>query len=836
LKKSIVYSLILILAVILAVPALSACSSTTGSGAATTATVETEIYSNNNIAGVLNSPTGGPTTFTISDNYRVTLLTDYHWNNGQGAPAGTIGLKDSSGKIIGTWPVTVSSGVYWDVKPNINIGPGTYTVIDSDPSTWAQNSQSDYKGITVVKGLAITYAASSKTSPGSSNSTASSATASFRTGNITTGPEVDAAAQSIDAAGGIVGISKTGDVLDGFAIDVPPGSYSSSTAFKVSYAPITGQTFGSDITPVSPMISVDNGGAYSDQLMYVTVPVKVPDDDFAMGFIYDATTKQLEGMPLEAVDADSVTVGTRHFSNFFVGMISKALLTNDIDTKFQPGEDDWRFTNYGSYIAQAGHCEGQSLTALWYYVTKPDGANVHLNGSYDNNGNQPATPDLWQDDSLGYRFCSVIQNDIKYGDFANTFWLNLGGQAVKKIGGVWKVVSVPGIGDEATWDLFAYSMEATKEPQLVNIWSSAGGGHAMIVYRIYQGNLYVADPNYPADTTRIINYADGKFTPYNSGDNKADIDAGNGTAYDIIDYLGKSTVLSWASINQRWTELKQGTIGNGSFPTYQIIWLDNKNVSHPLADGYVSSDKLISINTSVNNRKAGEISACAVYRDGKALPWDANGNYQLLPGVNKLGIYVCVQVPKVDQKGNHYLEAEYVDFKYINVIYNSATTTDSGMLAILQTKTIFTGMLDLNGVLTETGTENPGTYPDDHQFIQVDAIGLKWNGASFTANTKAGTTGTVSGTMSPDGNTLLNLTVNITQPDGSFIRKCSYTISNLPVKWVKNGGVYSSGIDGAGLNTYISGFSWQEADSKDTLSFAPDWTDKTNSLNIYFNP
>jgi len=116
--------LILILVVILAVPALSACSSTTGSGAATTATVETEIYSNNNIAGVLNSPTGGPTTFTVSNNYRVTLLTDYHWNNGQGAPAGTIALKDSSGKIIGTWPVTVNSGVYWDVKPNINTGAG----------------------------------------------------------------------------------------------------------------------------------------------------------------------------------------------------------------------------------------------------------------------------------------------------------------------------------------------------------------------------------------------------------------------------------------------------------------------------------------------------------------------------------------------------------------------------------------------------------------------------------------------------------------------------------------------------------------------------------------
>ncbi len=834
-KKSIVYSLILILAVIISVPALSACSSTTGAAAATTATVETEIYSNNNIAGVLNNPTGGLTTFTVEGNYMVTLLMDYHWNDGQGAPAGTIGLKDTSGKVIGTWPVTVSSGVYWDVTPNIKIGPGSYTIIDSDPSTWAQNSQSDNKGITVVKGLAITYAASTKTSPVSSSSTASGATA-YRTGNITTGPEVDVANQSIGAAGGIVGVSKTGDALDGFAIDVPQGSYSSSTAFKVSYAPITGQTFGSDITPISPMISVDNGGAYSDQLMYVTVPVKVPDDDFAMGFIYDAATKQLEGMPLEAVDADSVTVGTTHFCNFFVGMISKVLLTNDIDTKFQPGKDDWQFTNYGSYIAQGGHCEGQSLTALWYYVTKPDGANAHLYGLYDNNGNQPATPDLWQDDSLGYRFCSVVQSDIKFGDFANTFWINLGGEAVKKVGGVWKLVSVPGIGDEATWNLFAYSMRATHEPQLVAVRSSAGGGHAMIVYRIYQGNLYVADPNYPADTTRIINYAGGKFTPYNSGADKADIDAGNGTAYDIIDYLGKSTVLSWASIAQRWTELKQGNIGNGSFPTYQIIWRDDKNVSHPLADGYVSPDKLININAIVNNLKAGEKSANAVYRDGKVLPWDANGNYELLPGVNKLGIYVCVQVPKVDKKGNPYMAAEYVDFKYINVIYNSATTTASGMLAKLQTQTIFSCKLNLYGVLTDNGTGNPGTYPDDHQFIQVDATSVKWNGASFTANTKAGTTGTVSGTMSADGNTLLNLTVNITQPDGSFIQKCSYTISNFPVKWVNINGVYSSGIDSAGLNTYIGGFSWQEADSKDTLSFAPDWTDKTNSLDIYFNP
>ena len=157
--------LFLALALVLTIPALSACSiggsgtsATTASVAATMAASETEIYSNNNIAAVINNPTGGPTTVTVTGNYKVTLITDYHWNNGQGSPAGTIGLKDSSGKVIGTWPVTVRSGVYWDVKPNTVIGPGTYTVVDSDAATWAQNSQSGNKGITDVKGLAISYA------------------------------------------------------------------------------------------------------------------------------------------------------------------------------------------------------------------------------------------------------------------------------------------------------------------------------------------------------------------------------------------------------------------------------------------------------------------------------------------------------------------------------------------------------------------------------------------------------------------------------------------------------------------------------------------------------
>jgi len=60
--------------------------------------------------------------------------------------------------------------------------------------------------------------------------------------------------------------------MNGFVIDVPSNSYSGNTTFNVSSAPITGQTFGSDIDPISPMIYVDNGGVESNELMYIRVP------------------------------------------------------------------------------------------------------------------------------------------------------------------------------------------------------------------------------------------------------------------------------------------------------------------------------------------------------------------------------------------------------------------------------------------------------------------------------------------------------------------------------------------------------------------------------------
>lgn len=117
------------------------------------------IFDNNNIAGVINGPTT-PTRFTIHQPHTITKVETYHWNNQQGAPAGSIGLQHGDGTMYGPWRATARTGyletqnAYWFVEPNVTIKAGTYTVIDSDPSTWSQNSQSNNEGFARVWGNA----------------------------------------------------------------------------------------------------------------------------------------------------------------------------------------------------------------------------------------------------------------------------------------------------------------------------------------------------------------------------------------------------------------------------------------------------------------------------------------------------------------------------------------------------------------------------------------------------------------------------------------------------------------------------------------------------------
>ncbi|MGP8080538.1 MAG: InlB B-repeat-containing protein [Dehalococcoidales bacterium] len=299
-RRDLYYKLALLaLSLMLIMPMLSACNvlklnGSSGGTTAITATAETEIYNNGNIAGVINNPTGGPTTFTITGSYDITLITDYHWNNGQGASAGTIGLTDTNGNVIGTWPVTVRSGVYWDAEPNTIIGPGTYTVVDSDPSTWAQNSQSSNQGITDIKGKSVTYVASANTTNSSTNNTTQS------TGTKNTQPPMDVTADKASATVGQNGGEL--DLKNGAKLVVPAGALNANAALQINQLsnPVD---FGADTTAYDI-----TGLNQATSAVTLTFPVtKGLTSDEVNVCTYDMTSQQIGAIPYK-YDAAGNTV------------------------------------------------------------------------------------------------------------------------------------------------------------------------------------------------------------------------------------------------------------------------------------------------------------------------------------------------------------------------------------------------------------------------------------------------------------------------------------------------------------------------------------------------
>lgn len=116
-----------------------------------------KFFDNGNIYAVQNQPTRN-TVFTLSKPTHLTKLTTYHWNDGFGAKAGTIALRKSTGETYGPWETDGLPGqggvpsAYWVVEGDIELPAGTYTVIDSDPSTWSQNAATRGAGMVIAEG------------------------------------------------------------------------------------------------------------------------------------------------------------------------------------------------------------------------------------------------------------------------------------------------------------------------------------------------------------------------------------------------------------------------------------------------------------------------------------------------------------------------------------------------------------------------------------------------------------------------------------------------------------------------------------------------------------
>lgn len=390
--------------------------------------------------------------------------------------------------------------------------------------------------------------------PGSGSSAAQPAVH----GTIQAGSPVQVKKAVLSTDGGRITVDPTGSPVDGLTIDVPKGAYPSISTFTVSYSPVTGHTFGKNLHPASPLITVDNGGVYASDYVRLKIPVNSSSDKFVMAFIYDEANQSLEGLPIIDRDDSSITVASLHFCTIVVSEIPFRDLDaiNVVDSGFKPGRDDFEFPNNGSYIAPGGNCVGQSVTMMWYYTEKRQKEQAPaLYGLYDNNGRDKTTK-IYGDDVLAYRLVSVVHNDIDWSNYD------------KKLLPITKNAS--GL---TQFYCFKYAIYLTGQPQDVGLFCT-GAGHAIVCYRVEGNTLYVADPNYPGVERKILLTGD-KLGPYSSGANAEDISANNVYVFDGIYYYADSAAIPVYLVAGRWDQLRAGTIGDGKFPPYVVTFSVN---------------------------------------------------------------------------------------------------------------------------------------------------------------------------------------------------------------------------------------------------------------------
>jgi len=380
------------------------------------------------------------------------------------------------------------------------------------------------------------------------------------------GESVEVASQTISTSGGTIYIDKPDDPLDGLSIEVPQGAYEAPVTFAISESPISKVTAEDGAGVLSPLISIENGVDYSNELIKVGMPLVVPDGCFAMAFFYDSHTGEYEGLPTFPESDNSLAFVTTHFSDVVFASIPMRVLDGfDWKADFKPGNDDWNLMNMGSYLTPNGYCRGMTLTSLHYYLyQRPLTRDSLWKDDNENDlGLGKETPDFWQDDKWAIQLCSVA-NSLKMTDegFSRTrdyvSWIER------------EMDSSVTFAEQEFYSI-AFALWLDREPQLVTVRAGTKG-HSLVCFGISKNSLFIADPNYPGNCDRKIMYDPRarQFEPYNSAESLPDLKAGRGINFDTILYSGATCFYDLSKLGSLWT-LYQSRDFHDYFPKYGIL-------------------------------------------------------------------------------------------------------------------------------------------------------------------------------------------------------------------------------------------------------------------------
>ncbi len=392
--------------------------------------------------------------------------------------------------------------------------------------------------------------------------------------------EVKVVSSEITPAGGIIKVDKPGCPLNGFEINVPPGAFEQNDKINVSYSSSSNVVTTSGAKVASPIIKIECNTTYTNEPVAMSIPVKINSDEFAMAFYYDEETGKFEGIPSEERTNDKIVIITRRLNDetydrlnissanskspenkpdikIIIEKIPKDSLIkyNAYDTHYTLGKNNWRFSNWGSYLSSKGICAGMSISSLWYYIQNRNDElfnDKRLYGDIYDPLLSPNGIDISQlDDVRGYKFASVIQYDFEQNDKKKEY-----------------IAQQQKLSHEETMWQFLFSMMITQEPQFLAVRgidpeTTKEVGHALVVYKIANSQLYIADPNYPNEI-RTIKYSNNSFEPFPLGLNALSKDS---IVFNKISYYGVRSLIDWNSISKRWDETiaNPETIGNIEF-------------------------------------------------------------------------------------------------------------------------------------------------------------------------------------------------------------------------------------------------------------------------------
>lgn len=457
------------------------------------------------------------------------------------------------------------------------------------------------------------------------------------------GPAVPVASETIGAGGGTLVVDAPGDSLDGLTIDVPGGAYTGPRTYEIESRKITGiRNAKETFKPLTPLITIRNGGGFAEAPMLLTIPCTVPAGDFPMAFLYDRASGRMEGMPLVQYDAGSVTVYTGNFeyntamaagktnaaaagdaeSGIVVSSIPERLLESyrEVPSTFKPGVDDWQFVNWGSYASPGGQCAGQTLGALWYFMQRKSRGDARLNGRFDNDGAGEPTPKVWQDDVDPYRFCAVLQS---------RYWETNAARLFNELQSV--------LPDRITYNAIKYAMILTGEPVYITAGGTVKGEfmrHALTVYRIADGTLHIADPNNPGDLNRTVRFSGG-FSPYMFGSNGATYP---GIPFPRIEYIAKSSTIDYTLIRKYYQQMLDGTIGSEIFPRYTIEAKNDGGYFVGLSDAFRTDKRFVTLR--ISSPDPNFTPGFEAYREDGTQYTTIGDDISLPVGRHRIGIYV----------------------------------------------------------------------------------------------------------------------------------------------------------------------------------------------------